>query len=76
MPAVINLPCGDRCHYAGQDEFGAFLKRVNGRRASAFEASISKIPPTAWGSSIEPLITAEWVGRRAQRQNTRQAAQN
>jgi hypothetical protein len=61
MPAVINLLLRQPLSLCAQDEFGAFLKRVNGRRASGFESNISKILRMVWGSSFEPIITPEWA---------------
>lgn len=66
MPAVINSLLTRPLALCPQDEFGAFLKRVNSRRASGFEASISKILRSIWGISFEGMATPEWAGRRSE----------
>lgn len=65
MPAVINLLWRMPLSLCAMDEFGAFLKRINGKRASPFEAAISKILRTAWGSSFSNMTTPEWAGKEA-----------
>lgn len=65
MPAVINMLCRQPLALCAQDEFGAFLKRINGRRASGFEAGISKILRMLWGTSFSEYMTPEWAGRSA-----------
>ena len=65
MPAVINFLVRSPLSLCAQDEWGAFLKRINNRRASGFEASISKILRTAWGASWQAMMTPEWAGRPA-----------
>ena len=45
------------------DEFGAFLKRINNRRASGFEGAISGLLRTAWGASFSAMSTPEWAQR-------------
>lgn len=66
MPSVINFLVRSPLGACAMDEFGAFLKRINNRRASGFEASISKTLRTAWGSSFKTMMTPEWAGRIAQ----------
>jgi Bifunctional DNA primase/polymerase, N-terminal/Protein of unknown function (DUF3987) len=66
MPAVINHLKTKPLSLCAQDEFGAFLKRANGKRASGFESSISKILRMVWGCSFEPYISPEWAGRQAE----------
>lgn len=48
------------------DEFGTFLKRINGRRAGGFEKEISKVLRTAWGVNFKSMRTPEWAGRPSQ----------
>src|SRR4029079_18159532 len=45
------------------DEFGAFLKRINNKRASGFEGAISGLMRTAWGASFNAMPTPEWAQR-------------
>lgn len=49
-----------------QDEFGAFLKRANGRKASGFESGLSKDMRTVWGSGFETYATSEAAGRKSE----------
>jgi hypothetical protein len=65
MPAVINMLQRQPLALCAQDEFGAFLKRINSRRASGFEAGISKIFRSVWGISFGEYMTPEWAGRSA-----------
>jgi hypothetical protein len=63
MPAVINFLCRAPLSVCAMDEFGAFLKRINNRRASGFEGAISGLLRTAWGSSFSAMATPEWAQR-------------
>lgn len=49
-----------------QDEFGAFLKRANGKKASGFEGGLSKDLRTLWGTGFEPYATSEAAGRKSE----------
>lgn len=66
MPAVINFLVRSPLAVCPMDEFGAFLKRINNRRASGFEASISKVLRTAWTSNFEIMKMPEWAGRQSE----------
>ncbi len=66
MPAVVNFLLRAPLSLCAMDEFGAFLKRVNGRRASGFEQSITKTLRSVWGSSFNLMRTPEWAGRQAE----------
>lgn len=66
MPAVINFLVRSPLSVCAMDEFGAFLKRINSRKASGFEGAISGILRTAWGASFKPMPTPEWAGRAAE----------
>lgn len=48
------------------DELGAWLKKINSRRASPHEQAISKLLRTFWGASFQSVPTPEWAGRPAQ----------
>lgn len=63
MPAVVNFLCRAPLALCVMDEFGAFLKRINARRASGFEGAISKVLRTIWGASFQDYTTPEWAGR-------------
>lgn len=49
------------------DEFGAFLAKINHRRASSHEMGISAFLREAWGRSFDTMITPEWGGRESER---------
>jgi hypothetical protein len=66
MPAVINFILRKPLSLCVQDEFGAFLKRMNGRRASGWEASISQMLRSLWGVSFNSTQTPEWAGKPAE----------
>lgn len=63
MPAVINFLVRSPLSVCAMDEFGAFLKRINSRRASGFEGAISGLLRTAWGASFSAMSTPEWAQR-------------
>ncbi|MHC2163116.1 bifunctional DNA primase/polymerase [Bradyrhizobium ottawaense] len=63
MPAVINFLVRAPLSVCAMDEFGAFLKRINNRRASGFEGAISGLLRTAWGASFSAMSTPEWAQR-------------
>ena len=63
MPAVINFLVRTPLSVCAMDEFGAFLKRINNRRASGFEGAISGLLRTAWGASFSGMSTPEWAQR-------------
>ena len=45
------------------DEFGSFLARINGRKASTHERAITGVLRTAWGSSFDTMAPPEWAGQ-------------
>ena len=63
MPAVVNFLLRKPLALCVQDEYGAFLKRITGRKASGFENAISKILRTLWATSFSAMPTAEWANR-------------
>ena len=63
MPAVYKFLNRAPLSVCAMDEFGAFLKRINSRKASGFEAQIGATLRTAWGSSFKPMPTPEWAGK-------------
>lgn len=65
MPAVVNMLLRQPLALSAQDEFGAFLKRINARNASSFEKTISQILRQVWGISFGEYMTPEWAGRPA-----------
>ena len=66
MPAVINFLVRQPLAICAMDEFGAFLKRINSRRASGFEGAISGLLRTAWGASFSAMATPEWAQRQSE----------
>lgn len=63
MSAVINRMTREPVTVAAIDEFGSFMQRVNGRRASTHEKAISGVLRTFWGASFETVNPPEWAGR-------------
>ena len=63
MPAVVNFLLSKPLSLCIMDEFGAFLKRINSRKASGWEQAVSKMFRQIWGVSFGPIQTAEWAGR-------------
>jgi histone H3/H4 len=63
MPAVYKFLNRAPLSVCAMDEFGAFLKRINSRKASGFEAQIGATLRTAWGSSFKPMPSPEWAGK-------------
>lgn len=61
MPAVINFLVREPLSVCAMDEFGAFLKRVNNKRASGFEGAVSSVLRMAWGNSFSTMTTPEWA---------------
>lgn len=61
MPAVVNFLVRKPLSICAMDEFGSFMKRINGRNASGFESAISKVIRTMWSSSFAPYATPEWA---------------
>jgi hypothetical protein len=66
MSAFVNTILRTPLALCPQDEFGAFLSRVNGRNASGFEAGISKALRMAWGASFEAFLTPEYASRKSE----------
>lgn len=61
MPAVIRFIEREPLSLCPMDEFGAFLKRINAKRASGFERGISKIMRSVWGTNFGMMTTPEWA---------------
>jgi uncharacterized membrane protein len=64
--AAINLLQRSPLSLCLMDEFGAFLARINNRKAGGFEKAVGAILRTAWGSSFNPMPTPEWAQKRSQ----------
>lgn len=63
MSAVINFMHRAPLSLCTLDEFGAFLKRINHRRASSHEMGISMILRSIWGANYTTVRTPEWAGK-------------
>jgi hypothetical protein len=61
MPSVVNFMKREPLSVCSIDEFGSYLKRINNKRASGFESSISGLLRMAWGSSFAMMTTPEWA---------------
>lgn len=63
MSALINRITRQPLTLTCIDEFGSFLGRINGRKASTHEKAITGVLRTAWGSSFDTMAPPEWAGR-------------
>jgi hypothetical protein len=63
--AVINFMTRSPLGFCAMDEFGAFMARINSRKAGGFEKAVGAILRTAWGSSFSPMPTPEWAQKRS-----------
>lgn len=63
MSALINRITRQPLTLTCIDEFGAFLGRINGRKASTHEKAITGVLRTAWGSSFDTMAPPEWASR-------------
>ena len=63
MSALINRMSRQPLTLTCIDEFGSFLGRINGKRASTHEKAITGVLRTAWGSSFDTMAPPEWAGR-------------
>ncbi len=63
MSALINRLTRQPLTLTCIDEFGSFLGRINGKRASTHEKAITGVLRTAWGSSFDTMAPPEWAGR-------------
>ncbi len=70
MPAVVNFLMRKPLSLCAMDEFGSFMKRINGRNASGFESAISKVLRTMWSTSFAPYQTPEWAQKQSEIINT------
>lgn len=63
MSALIKRLTRQPLTLSGIDEFGSFLGRINGRKASPHEKAITGVLRTAWGTSFDTLAPPEWAGQ-------------
>lgn len=66
MPSVVNFLCRKPLSVCPMDEFGGFMRRINSRKASGFEFSISKSLRTLWSCSFSTYVTPEWAAKESQ----------
>ena len=62
-PSVINMVLNKPVSICTMDEFGAFIARINSRRAGGFEMGITKSLRTLWGTNYGIFLTPEWAAR-------------
>ncbi len=67
MSALIRFLQREPVALCCMDEFGAFLKRVNSRKASSHERGISEVLRNVWGLSFQPYVTPEWASARSEK---------
>jgi hypothetical protein len=63
--AVINILTRMPLSLCCMDEFGAFLGRINSRKAGGFEKAVGGLLRTAWGKSFALMPTPEWAQKRS-----------
>lgn len=63
MSAVIDFLAKKPLSLCTQDEFGAFLKRINNRKASTQEMGISGILRNVFGASWNDVQTPAWANK-------------
>jgi len=66
MPSLINFLKPQPLSLCVQDEFGSYLKRINSKRASGFEATLMAIMQKVWSSCSRTFITPEWAQTRSE----------
>ena len=62
-PSVINMVLNRPNCICTMDEFGAFIARINSRRAGGFEMGITKSLRTLWGTNHGIFLTPEWAAK-------------
>lgn len=62
MSALIRRLARQPLTLSAIDEFGSFLARINGRKASTHERAITGVLRTAWGASFNTMAPPEWAG--------------
>ena len=63
MPALINSTVSRPVSLWAMDELGAMLTRINNKKASGWEASISPMLRKMWSAGYEKIMTPEWASR-------------
>lgn len=66
MPAVVDFLKDKPLSACAMDEVGDFLRRINDRRASGFERSISKVIRSLWSLGYKPYATPQWAQKASQ----------
>ena len=61
MSAMIRFLQRSPVSICCQDEYGAFLKRVNSSKADQHVRGISEVMRNVWGLSFQPYRTPEWA---------------
>jgi hypothetical protein len=61
MSAVLHFLVRQPLSLCLQDEFGAFLKRINHSKATGWEVGVTKTFRSIWGTSFKPMETPEWA---------------
>jgi hypothetical protein len=61
--ALVNRLEREPLTFSAMDEIGAWIAKINSRRASTHEQAITKTLRTYWGASFESIATPEWAGK-------------
>ncbi len=61
--ALVNFVTRKPLSLCVMDEFGAFLKRINAKGASGWEAGTTKTMRELWGSSFQRYDAMEWANK-------------
>lgn len=65
MSALVSTLADQPLTLSAMDEFGSFLKRINGAKSSPHERAISGMMRTAWGSSFSEFETPAYAQSRS-----------
>ena len=65
--AVVNMLIRKPLSFCAMDEFGALLRRINGRNAGGHEQAITGILRSAWGASFSSFTSPAYADRDGQR---------
>ncbi|MEM1378023.1 MAG: PriCT-2 domain-containing protein, partial [Pseudomonadota bacterium] len=67
MPAVIDFVKGKPLSACPMDEFGDFMRRINGKRASGFERSVNKLIREMWSKDFGTYTTPQWAAKKSEK---------
>ncbi len=65
--SVVNTLIRKPLMVCGMDEFGSFLRKINGKKAGGFEQAITGILRSAWGASFSSFTSPAYAASDGQR---------